>query len=201
MRRLLALTVGLVLFAGACSGGGGGGAAGGGTGRYCDAVKGFQDLQSELESPDVSPDASPEEAFDAMRASFRELRGQIEDLGGVAPSSIRGDVNRLVDAALELIDIFLEIDDPTDLAGNSDALSRMSELQEEVADAQERVSEFTKTECGIDLDEGSTETDTDTDTGLPDDLGDDVPEDVQQQIDELQKQIEDGGGVPPGDGE
>lgn len=158
MRRPLAFLLGATLVFSACDsggGGGGGGTAAGNVDAYCEAVRSFQALEDDLE-PEVPADASPEEAFAAMRESFERLRAQVEELRDVAPAEIRNDVNQLVEAILELIDLFLEIDDPTDLTANQEALSRMSELQQEVATAQERVADFTEEECGIDLDEDET---------------------------------------------
>lgn len=154
-RFLLPVLAGALALA-ACNGDGGGGGQAGGASvdAYCEAMRSFQDLQDDLGSPDLSDAATPEEQMEALRDTFAPLRDRVEELRDSAPGPIRDDINQLADAAIDLIDVFLEADSLQDLTDPSVG-ERLADLQTDVQDAQARVTEFTEEECGIDLDGGT----------------------------------------------
>lgn len=150
MRRLLVPLFVVLTTLAACDSGGGGGSVQ----AYCDATRAFQQLVDEVGAPEIDPEASPEEQLQALRDAFEPLKERVDGLRRAAPSEIRSEIDQLADAALELIDIFLEAGSVEELS-DPELGQRIAGIQSDLQDAQGKVADFTKEECGIDLTDDS----------------------------------------------
>lgn len=96
---------------------------------------------------------------------FEQTADAISGLADDAPDEIRGDLETLADGVREIAEIFGDIDlsDPEALSDpeNAEQLEaigeRMEELDATVGESSDRVEAYLSDECGIDSDDGSSE--------------------------------------------
>ena len=162
MKRVLAVVVGLIVTAAACSGDDGdavtaAGSGGGDVGVLCDRLQ-------ELDAAD-DLDLDDEAAMDAL-----------EELADIAPEEIDGQLNRIARAFAELTE--LDEDDPEAFGAAFEIL-----LDPTMARALEDFSAFAEDECGVDvegadaLDDLSGDLTDDLSDGFSDDFSDDASDD------------------------
>jgi hypothetical protein len=117
--------------------------------RFCAQMEAAEAAFDSLESEDFEP-AVFETALETLRAIN-------------PPAEISDDWNRIIEALDEVTDLFGEIDlnDPSSflaLEEDEDLMQRFEDLEAEFADLDEagdRVADYVRDECGIELDGGS----------------------------------------------
>jgi hypothetical protein len=154
-RALLAIVAAVALTAGVAACGDDDDTAGGGATaspeRFCAQMEAAEAAFDSLESEDFEP-AVFETALETLRAV-------------TPPAEISDDWNRIIGALEEVTDLFGEIDlnDPSSflaLEEDEDLMQRFEDLETRFADledAGDRVSDYVRDECGIDLDGGETD--------------------------------------------
>jgi hypothetical protein len=165
-RALLAIVAAAALTTGAAACGNDDDAAGGGTAspdRFCAQMEAAEAAFDSLETEDFEP-----QVFETALETLRAI---------TPPAEISDDWNRIVEALEEVTDLFGEIDftDPSSflaLEEDEELMQRFEDLETRFADLDEagdRVADYVRDECGIDLDNGA---DDDFDIDLEDDLTD-----------------------------
>jgi hypothetical protein len=149
-RRILLSVAALALpfVAGACGSdddGGSSSAAAGGS--YCDIVKaadGDKGLNALLDSSD----APTKEAIDAMGKVF-------SDMAAKAPDAIKSDVESvrdfIKDDMVKIAELDTQTTDPAKLAKMMEDLAPLMKKMEGLEGQMDKIAEFTKTECGVDM--------------------------------------------------
>lgn len=163
------LAAGLVLAGAACGGGGS-------SSSFCDVVEDAQADFAEFEEFDGTNTDNIEETFTQAASAF-------EDMADAAPSEIEDDMQVLNEAMQDFISILEDADwDVMALATDEDAAEKLEAMSsEEYNDASDRVAEYAKDECGIDLESsGDTGDDSSTDDTAADsdESSDDTVSDV-----------------------
>ena len=168
MKKLLAIASVVVMSAtlSSCGGddGDGGGASSGGGGDYCDQIETIKSNFEDLDFSALSDD------------TFTDLRDSVSNLEDAAPDDVKDDwatlgdaldqFNQiLADAGLTLDDLQAISEDPSNLPDDVD-LAALQELGTKMAEVSENgdfeaagdaITENVKEECGIDLDDTSTD--------------------------------------------
>lgn len=187
MKRFFLVPIFALLLA-ACGDSSGPGAS---TESFCAAMGGFSSLDAAFEDIDLSPE-SIEQAFEAISS-------QVEAAVKVAPAEISQDIETVADGIELFLDILREADFNLFALGEDAAALEDPELDA----AGDRVTAYVKSECGIDLDEETSDlfeddevivgTDRDPVASLEGDF-DSLPEGLQ---DSLVESLEEALGVSP----
>lgn len=121
------------------------------SGSFCEMAEGYGDVMSEALTGAFSLGEEPDEAqmFEAFQTSMVAAFDYLKDMAKVAPAELKADMKLLIDASDDYMDAVkssTSMDDP--------AMQQAEELMDapELDAASDRMDEYMKTTCGVDLD-------------------------------------------------
>ena len=140
----------LVLILAAC-GGGGGGSSSGSSGDFCSSANSFAEMGAM-----IAGSGTPED--------MAGLTPALEELKKTAPKEIRSDVGDVVDAYKEILDLIGNGQSPE----SDEAMGKLMSIALEVAKPAERMTNFIKDTCGLDIEATAATAPTNVDGGSSD---------------------------------